>query len=231
MLPEEKIVYVKTDAVISNKEEMEIDLPEIDGIDWEYALLHTKDVDVLKAIIKDCYYTIDTEADELESFFGKILEETDNGKLKNWIGNYRIKVHSMKNSAALIGAMSLSGVAKMLEYAARDERKDVIEKVTFVFLEQWRSYKELLKVCVQKEDDIAKAAVDYDKLGELLNTMKMAMDDMDIDLADEVIEQLNDFCYPDDMLPNIEKLRTAVTNIEAEQVKECVETIEKQMQG
>ena len=231
MLPEEKIVYEKTDAAISKKEEIEIDLPEIEGIDWDYALLHTKDVDVLKAIIKDCYYTIDTEADELESFFGKILEETDNEKLRNWIESYRIKVHSMKNSAALIGAMSLSGVAKMLEYAARDERKDVIEKVTFVFLEQWRSYKELLKVCVQQEDETEKEAVNYDKLGELLNTMKMAMDDMDIDLADEVIEQLDGFCYPEDMLPNIEKLRTAVTNIEAEQVKECVETIEKQMQG
>ena len=81
-----------------------------------------------------------------------------------------------------------------------------------------------------QQEETAKEAVDYDKLGELLNTMKMAMDDMDIDLADEIIEQLNDFCYPDDMLPNIEKLRTAVTNIEAEQVKECVETIEKQMQ-
>ena len=39
---------------------------------------------------------------------------------------------------------------------AKEERIDVIEKVTFVFLEQWRSYKELLKVCLQKENSIEK---------------------------------------------------------------------------
>ena len=228
LLPEEKVIYEKKDTLSLEKKETKLDLPEIDGIDWEYALLHTKDVDILLATIKDYYYTIDTEADELESFFEQILEEQDNENRSTWIGKYKIKVHSMKNSAALIGATSLSGVAKMLEYAAKEERIDVIEKVTFVFLEQWRSYKELLKVCLQKENSIEKKELDYKILEDLLNLMKVAMDDMDIDTADEIIDQLDNFYYPDDMLSNIEKLKTAVTNIEAEQVLECVEAIEKQ---
>lgn len=229
LLPKEKIIYEKQNTLNLQKKENKLDLPEIDGIDWEYALLHTKDVDILLATVKDYYYTIDTEADELEHFFRQILVEQDNENISTWIGKYRIKVHSMKNSAALIGATSLSGVAKMLEYAAKEERKDVIEKVTFAFLEYWRSYKELLKICLQNENSIAKKELDYKILGELLHLMKEAMDDMDIDTADNIIDQLDNFHYPDDMLSNIEKLKTAVTNIDAMQVLECVEAIEKQM--
>ena len=232
-LPEEKIVYEKKESVESFAAPMEIELPEVDGMDWEYALLHTKDINVLKATIKDYYHLIDMEAEELEGFFREIVkaEDTETEYLKEMIRQYRVKVHSMKSSAAMIGALSLSGVAKMLEYAARDEHRDVIINVTPVFLEQWRSHKELLKVCVEEEKaETEKIEVDFRMLGEFLNLLENAMEDMDIDTADEIIKQIEKYQYPDEFLTNIEKLAGAVTNIDSEQVTHYVDNLRIQIQ-
>ncbi len=56
-----------------------------------------------------------------------IIEEL-NGYLlnKDW-DNYRIRIHSLKSSSKMIGAMKLSGEAMTLEYAARDREISVIE--------------------------------------------------------------------------------------------------------
>lgn len=230
-LPKEMVTYEKKEAT-QGMEEAEIEFPEIDGIDWEYALLHTKDKNVLQATLKDYYHLINVEAEALEGFWKQIVEETEEDKQREAMKQYRVKVHSMKSSAAMIGAMSVSGVAKMLEYAARDERKDIIVNVTPAFLEQWRSYKELLKVCVVEEkDNTEKEQVDYQMLKEYLKLLADAIEDMDIDTADEIIEQIRKFRYPDEFLPILEKLGVAVTNIDNEQVTDCIEKLRIQMEG
>ena len=167
----------------------------------------------------------------MEKLFEQIVAEKEEKVVEEYIKQYRIKVHSMKSTSAMIGAFSLSGVAKMLEYAARDNRKDIIESVTLPFLEQWRSYKEQLKVCIPEEETTTeKLEVDHEKLGEFFNLLKAAMEDMDIDTADEVMSQIKSFHYPDDVFSNIEKLGIAVTNLDGEEVKACIEAVSMQIQ-
>lgn len=230
-LPKDIIAYEKKE-VAQSVQDIGMEFPEIDGIDWEYALLHTKDRNVLQATINDYYQLIEVEAEELEQFWKQIEEETEADKCKEAIQQYRVKVHTMKSSAAMIGAMSLSGVAKMLEYAARDERKDRIAAVTPVFLEQWRSYKELLKPCVEEEiDNEEKIEIDHQMLEEFLKRLESAIEDMDIDTADEIMEQIRKFQYPDDVLVIIDKLAVAVTNINSEQVADCIQKLRIHMEG
>lgn len=225
MLPEDIVIYHKKE-IAENMQESQTELPEIDGIDWEYALLHTKDKKVLQATVNDYYHLIDADADELEHYWKQLVQETQAGACQEAMKQYRIKVHAMKSSAAMIGAMSVSGVAKMLEYAARDERKDVIINVTPVFLEQWRKYKELLKPCVKEENDnIEKVAADYQMLKEFLKLLENAIEDMDIDTADEIMEQIRRFQYPDNVNEIIDKLGAAVMNIDGEQVADCIEKL------
>ena len=47
----------------------------------------------------------------------------------------------MKSLAATVGILPLSGVAKLLEYAAKDGNIEVVVSVTPVFLREWRSYR------------------------------------------------------------------------------------------
>lgn len=233
-LPKDIVVYHKeivenTQKTENIQEDVRPDLPDIDGIDWEYALLHIKDVEILKSTVKDYYQLLEADANELEEYLKQIEEETEYEKYINAIRQYRIKVHAMKSSAAMIGAVSLSGIAKMLEYSARDEQRDVIIKVTPVFLEQWRSYKGLLKSFAE-DDFTEKIAVDYEMLNEYLKLLENAIEDMDIDVADEVMEQIRKFAFSENITETVNKLGVAITNIDAEQVSECIEKIRINME-
>lgn len=110
-----------------------MNLPDIDGLDWNYGLLHLSDISLLQDTVIDFYKSIDSEADALETYYEGIFHtgnaqeqrEADLSSNQDRIDLYRIKVHAMKSSAALIGAAPLSGIAKVLEYAARDGKLEV----------------------------------------------------------------------------------------------------------
>lgn len=183
--------------------------PEVEGIDWSYAWNHFKDTELLLEATHDFYHAIDSEADQLESYYQEIDNSPEALRL------YRVKVHSMKSSAALIGAMSLNGVAKLLEYAARDDRLDTVQNVTPVFLEEWRSYKEKLKVCIPQEKK--QPIENTDEVVDLLERLRYAMEDMDIDVSDEMMEQIRQYEFPKHIQELVEKLSAAVVNLDSEE--------------
>lgn len=228
LLPQEIVTrHEKTDT---NKE---IVLPDVDGIDWEYALLHTKDPGMLLETVRDYYNMIETEAGTLEGFWMQIRDDKEDEKRKAAFAQYRIKVHAMKSSAAMIGAMSISGVAKLLEYAAAKEQSDVILPLTPVFLEQWRTYKELLKPCLHKEasykEEAVKNSADYDYIETLLNRLQEAMDEMDIDMADAVMEELRAYRYTEELSAVMEQMGSAVVNLDGELTQEYIQNIREMM--
>lgn len=121
-----------------------IEFPIIDGVDFSYGRLHfPEDKDLLESF-RLFYQMLESEAKTLEGYYDN-MEDVEN---KN---SYRIQVHSMKNSAATIGIISLSGMAKVLEDAARNEQRDILYAMTPIFLEKWREYKEKLQILFAKE--------------------------------------------------------------------------------
>ena len=129
-----KQVETKTDISDLFLEE----LPQIDGLDWNYAWLHLPDRNLLEYTIKEFYAQIESAADNLERAYEQItkVEQLD---------SYRIQVHAMKSLAATIGIIPLTGIAKVLEYAAKDNKIDIIMSMTTTFLEEWRSYHKKLQ--------------------------------------------------------------------------------------
>lgn len=237
VLPEEKVMPGVTEPEDSGKEgddreanggKENEELPEREGIDWNYAKLYCRDVDILKDTVQHFYSSMQSEAEKLSDFLEMLgkKEERDEG-----LEHFRIKVHSMKNSAAMIGAVSLAGVARMLEYAARDGRTDVIEKITPAFLEEWGKMKEILKPIVQTEaSGEGKEELDHELIKELLRLLRTAMAEMDVDTADEIIKQLKRFAYPEGVMTEImENLCLAVNDLDEEQTTEWSHKLEQEM--
>ena len=160
---------------------------------------------------------IDTEAASLEDCYNRLGKEDDALRL------YRVKVHSMKSSALLIGAVPVGGMAKILEDAARKEEGDTIRRVTPVFLEEWKSYKQRLKGLIKEEPK--EELKDISLLLPCLQTLARAMDDMDIDTADAQMKQLRQYQYPADLQDKIEELDIAVNNLDSAQAGMLVEKI------
>lgn len=200
-----------------------LDLGQIDGVDLEYAFYRLQDMDVLMTTLHEFYRMVYVEADNLNELF-EHLEEEGNLEL------YRIKVHAMKSSAALIGAMQLSGVAKTLEYAARDGRVEIIKALTVPFLEEWREYRERLKPVIEGKNSERKgepegAVIDPDVIRGLLSGIDISLQIMDVDKADELMEKLQSYRYTSDIETEIDRLSGLVVNLEIEKVTEQINKI------
>lgn len=233
MLPREKILLGEEKEYSndpSDAADKPRELPPMDGIDWEYALLHCKEREILEDTIQDFYRLADTEYMSLKGFFEMIETAGTKEQADKAMEQYRVKVHSMKSSAAMIGAMSLAGIARMLEYAARDLDQERIIQITPVFLEEWQEMKQrlapLVKAAVPEEDGPKPEAFPR-MTEEYLRLLKDAMEAMDIDTADEIVVQLKRFHYPEHLMPYLERLELAVANLDAEQTIAEIEKIRK----
>lgn len=183
------------------------ELPMIDGLDWIYAATHFKDMETLLKAVKLFVSSIEYEAKELEVLYLGIEQEQG-------INKYRTKVHSMKSSAAIIGIIPLSGMAKILEDAARNNECDVIKQMTPIFLKKWREYKELLKEFSDVANGTKIAAEYQDQVEEILHTIKKAAEDMDIDALDESLEKLAEFKFEGEQVEQFEQIKEAIINLD-----------------
>lgn len=199
-------------------------LPMVDGVDWNYGLLHLPERDMLLDTVADFYKTIDSEADCLEEFYHGIKA----GDSQKMLERYRIKVHAMKSTANLIGATVLGGMAKILENAAKDADMDVLDSLTSIFLKEWRSYKDKLKKCVKNTDEKIEINDDTVVL-EKLEMLRDAMLEMDIDGMDQSMGELERFLYPDDIQEEIDRLSVFVTELDGEQAVPLLERLMKQI--
>ena len=192
------------------------DLPAIEGVDWESALMHLPDKELLLETVYDFYSTMSGEADFLQNCY----EHLDEDKM---LDSYRIKVHAMKSSAALIGINGLSEKAKALEMAAKDGNIEVIQEETEDFLVEWRGYKEKLSVCITKEEK--EEAADLSLVKGKLDELKEAMDFMDIDKADEIMKELRSYQYSEEIAQKMESLGAAVVNLDGMTATDLIDEI------
>ena len=191
-------------------------LETVSELNLEYAYLHMKDPKELFSVIEDFVQMADADADALDAL-EKTIFDGDN------LRQYRVKVHAMKTSAAMIGALTVSGIAKLLEAAARDEKTDVIKTMHPIFLEQWKSLTEQLKaICTVKADEQELEEPDKEFLERELTLLTQAMAEYDVDVADEIIEKLSHYRYLGEKKAVFDALAQAVRCLDAEAVMEGV---------
>lgn len=199
------------------------ELPSVDGLDWGYARMHLPDRELLQYTVKEFYAQIESAAAHLERAYERLTEP---GALEQ----YRIQVHAMKSLAATVGILPLSGVAKILEYAAKDDKLEVIRSLTKLFLEEWRGYSGKLRGVFGIENEAKKDVTDYSVMKALVEMVRVGMQEMDIDQADQAMGQLKEYAYPEAMEPNIQKLAEAVTNLDPEEAGRLAALLIRQME-
>ena len=194
------------------------DMPVVDGVDYELARTHFADDESLLDMFRMFRGMINDDADELENYYG----QTQNGMFNE----YRIKVHSMKNSAATVGIVPLAGMAKVLEDAARNEDIEVITRLHGIFILKWREYYDKLdELCGSSsgdsEDDGKRTASDNrEVIADLLKRMFAAAQEMDIDLMDSIMKELDDYSFSGEEKEKIHNLRKAVSDFDVDYITE-----------
>ncbi len=203
------------------------DLPTVDGLDWNYAWLHLPERELLASTVRDFRETALLQADKLDRMYAELGARPGDAEA---LAAYRIHVHGMKSAAATIGIVPLAGMAKMLEFAARDGDTDTLARLHGTFVAEWRSYGEKLRgVLAPEEPEVPaeeKEEADADMLRVLFDMLRTALDDFDVDAADETVAKLRSYRCPPEAEAELTALAAAVTDLDQDAACAIMDRIE-----
>lgn len=208
------------------------ELPAIDGIDWNYAWMHLPDMELLEDTVRDFHKVITNHADKLSRMYKDIEESKGLSEASTEaFSAYRIQVHGMKSAAATIGIVPLAGMAKVLEFAARDSDIGRIESLHGTFIEEWTTYEEKLKgVFGIVADEVAALSGDEDMLRGMLQMLKNAFEDFDVDAADDIMKKIKSYSYSDKIDEYVKDLSGAVADLDEDAANEIMKSIEEELE-
>lgn len=196
------------------EEEKDIELPVVNGVDWDYARLHFENNRLLSDTVRMFLTALKRDADELGMYFDSIENEEA-------LAAYRVKVHSMKSSAALIGIVQLSGMAMELEEAARSLDADTIKSMHPVFIKRWLSYEQLLAEFAVKKTADKKAEEHKESIDDIIERIHTAAAEMDVDKLDDLSAELDGYSFNADAAEKVSHIKDMIFNFDIEGLKNC----------
>jgi len=195
--------------------------PDSSKINLEKAIEFTGDFDSWFKAANLFSKTIEVKSQEMENY----LENED-------YKNYTIQVHSLKSSARIIGAEDLSEKAAELEKLGNKIqsltenleylKQEILEKHKIMDL-LFLSYKEVLKDLSKGEASVELKTVSNDQIELLIQSLKEAAEQNNLNKAEDVVGQLKQLALPEDVKSILPELETAVENIDFDKVIEILD--------
>lgn len=188
-------------------------LPEIAGLDVAEGIKNSGTKELFFSLLGDFYKLVDMKATKIE----KCLAD-------GMVRDFTIEVHALKNTARMIGAMELSGMFLELEELGNAGDLQAIAEKTPKTLALYRSYKEILKPYGQAQEN-EKREVPKEEMVGLLKKLGDAMENFDLDGADAALKELEECRMPEELQPQMEKLRAYVADVAMMEVMELADAM------
>lgn len=212
--------FIDTDESAPVKKAKALFIPESEGLNINEARKNISDEEILAVTIKRFCELMPVRKEKLRAAFDKADRGGD-------ISAYRIEVHSMKSAAATVGLTVISEVARALEMMAKEGDIVGIRALHTPFVSEWeQTYQKLdaqyKKHCSGQE---SKGEDGTAMLPELLTLLRVYMEDMDIDAADETMELISEYSYNAAVQALVDTLRTKVTALDGDGANQTADKI------
>ncbi len=192
-------------------------LNSIEGLDAAIGIKNSGSEEAFMTVLKIFYDSMAPKEKELNGY----LETED------W-QNYTIKIHALKSSAKLIGAMPLSEKAYELEMAGKEGNVEFIKDNHEAFFEDFKKLKEPLSLYFDgdksenetKED--TRPLADASLMESVYDALKEAAEAMDCDAIDDVWKELEGYALPDDEAKKLEGIREKADNFDYDGILELL---------
>ena len=161
----------------------------IEGIDGKAAVKNSGSEASFKTVLQIFYDSIEMKSSEIEGYY-------QSGDLNN----YTIRVHALKSSARLVGALALGDDAERMESAGKTEDLDYIRAHHDELMQEYRSYREKLgTVCGKdsagsKED--TRPVADRPIMEAFYDMLNEAAEAMDTDALEQSFLEMKDYRIP-----------------------------------
>ena len=208
-LPGEKIIMqedVPDEDMESDASEEELDpvlapLLNFGSIDVNVGIMNSGSPDDYLPLLRIFYDTMDEKAEEIQNY----LDNDD-------IRDYTIKVHALKSSARLIGAVEFGEKAQALENAGKQGDLIYIEKNHKPFMEEFAGFKKpisevLDRIAVNEDKD--KPEADPELVEEVFREIKTAAENMDYDIIQSIFNEMDEYRIPEEHAELFDKIRSS----------------------
>lgn len=219
-LPEEKIQKIHAKK-ITNVTKAQTEAIVIGDLDTSFAIKSLGNEQLFWSVLKEYYRVIEKKVNLIKS-----LEEQE-----DWPA-YTIEVHALKSASKQIGAMSLSDKAAAMEKAGNAKDSEAIHKCTDEMLEQYSGYLSVLQpFCEEEEEtDLQKETASNDVLHQYFEEMQAAIEDLDMDQMEEVIQKMSEFSYESWQQELFSQLKEAVAEIDVDACEEVIQNWESKLE-
>ncbi|MDD6038717.1 MAG: ATP-binding protein [bacterium] len=181
--------------------------PALGDIDAEEGIRCCGSRKLWEELLGDFYKLIDVKANKIEQCLADGL-----------IHDYQIEVHAQKNTARMIGEKELSEWFMRMEDGANRQDVALLEAETPALLEKYRSYKAILEPIARAQRNSEQKQVSTEKLCELLHTIHDAIDQFDIDGADEAMKELESCSIPSECEALMDTLRVNMADVMMDEI-------------
>ena len=183
----------------------------IEDIDLDAALKNCVSEELLESSVKKYHADIESRATELQELY-----DSEDWKL------YCTKVHGLKTTSRIIGAMSLSSQAEHLEHCADGGDIAEIREKHAPFMQEFLAFKEKLRPLMEEEEIPEKPEISESDFLEKLNKIGELVKDFDIDGLDSAIKELSQNSIPEKYAERFEKIRASVENVDFAALKTLI---------
>ncbi len=212
-LPKEK---VKLDSAIEDEDDTAGELPKwlemAEGIDREEGLKNCGSSEMYISAVSSFANAAEENYRAIEGFMKA-----------GSIADYTIKVHALKSSARIIGALQLSRLAEDLEKAGDEKNIDKINEVTPDLLVMYRKIFEGLKDMNEAPEDLSLPLMDEAQLKDALTSIKELSQSYDYDSIKYIIDTINSYRFPEGYAERILRLKEAVRNADWDKINKALD--------
>ena len=163
----------------------------ISFIDADEAIKNSGSEEAFRSVLQIFYDSIPVKSKELSDFFDS----------ENW-DNYTIKIHALKSSAKLIGAVKLSEKAALLEAAGKEGDYDYIRSNHRPFMAEYKKAGVELKATLPGAAesvyfDPEKPVADEAIMSSVFDGLLEAAEAMDYDSIESILKELEEYSVPE----------------------------------
>ncbi len=224
-LPSEKVKSVqkmdlafvkdkKSDTDVLSSKRAKSTLPEIVDMDFEYARHMFPDDEQLINAVKVFLRNIPDEI----AYYEDIMQTDLNEVILN---EYRIRVHSLKSTSKLIGALAMFGLSRSLEEAAKQEDKDAVMAGTPILIKELKRHQALISEEIHL-DEVQQVVMSDEEYKSLLNKLKGFVDERLFDEMDETALKLSSVLLEQEEALMRDKLCQAIYDLDFDLVDEIL---------
>ena len=222
-LPQELLVYGSGKPMAPvDPDGQQISLQPLDEFDWDAAMRILQDESILVETLQDFVEFLPQTRDELNLYMDAIDAEES-------LNSYRICVHSLKSSAATVGAILLSKLARLLEEAAANENVDRLRRLHPVLMEEIdRHYDRLCTIFPGNEEALIK---DEGEFWTYLAMLRGNLEQHELNASDMIVRELVKYAKGKPLQNDVDELKKQVDMLEFEEAVSVTDRMMKQMKG